>query len=834
MTTWRRIFAVAVVCCVLFAVAEGQEAVYEGRTISQWIEALDGDDLQSRVSAAWVIAEIGPPAAEAVPSLLRAIEDEDEALRMMAAQALGGIGQATEAVIAALQQAVNDADADVRETAVWALEQLGAAEAPLPPGERPPVPPADVTPLVGGTTRPVPTRPGGTAEAYQPLWSEEEAGMAVQSAVFQSYSLGLLDAQGNQLNPHVPRDAVSLTPDDLRAHTRLVAGGSFRTIADVIDFLASFDVRLSATGRTIAVDDVLPDLQRYVTWSFAHRDDPRSGLGVLLGSGPVLDTPEGAPEMAGTTPISSVASLMMLADMLSGVADHDGDGAWGQLWRRPSARGTLLAALGDDMPHMLAAGDDHAASVLTKISGFITQIELDPNFVNMLIGREAIQWERRLLALFDCQNRLTLRLTETVGQASFPLTAVRAEWREDAWWLKGAGDYRKGSSIPLTARVGFMSADGAWVEMPFPRLHYTARLWAKTGSDMLYWLEGAFTMMGSGYSEGFSGKVDIGILIVGAMEAYTGDVSGQGPLVYGADARLGEGGTTLPGGYRIEREGRALNFNLAVSTVPGQPVPTQSPFGLAYLGVTAKLSARDFFEFWLTLVEPMRVMGLTPLEDEALVELATDKLLEVPRICCPIVFESRAKEEPASVRTVELLGEFRSSPGGTVLWLIATHLKVTPDGAVSGLCSLADSRETAQWMWLENLGTFSGRMTEKNPRYEAQRRSNEGRDNLGRLEIGKFEATGTWRGVKLPPGQGATTQRATGNVRVRGTLMEDRDGRYVAEGEMQFHDGGEWLKWGATESAWQEGLKQAQEFEREYGWKLDFPPWEHPDWLEEE
>ena len=94
MRTLWCVLAIAVSCAMLpAAVAEGQEATYFGRTVSQWIEDLDSDDWQSRVSAAWAVSEIGPPAAEAVPSLLRMVGDENANLRLLAAQGLIAVWQ---------------------------------------------------------------------------------------------------------------------------------------------------------------------------------------------------------------------------------------------------------------------------------------------------------------------------------------------------------------------------------------------------------------------------------------------------------------------------------------------------------------------------------------------------------------------------------------------------------------------------------------------------------------------------------------------------------------------------------------------------------------------
>jgi len=829
----RSTVAVALALFLLVAMAgRAQEAAYEGRTMGEWVEALDSDDVQSRISAAWVLSEIGPPAAEAVPSLLRALTDENAALRMLAAQALGAIGQATEAVIAALQAATNDADADVRETAAWALEQLEVVgPTPAGGGQTGTTSTSAVVPP-GETTTPT-SQP--TTARYQPVWSEEEARRAVQAALLQSGSLGLLGEAGNQLNPNVGADAISLTSEDLSAHVALTASGSYRTIGDVVDFLAALGVRLSANGQAITVDDLQPDLQRYVTWCFAHRDDPRGGLGLALGSGPFLEAPQETPEISGETAISPIAGLMMVADLLVGVDQGALDASWGQVLPEPLPGGVRLAALSEGGPYLLAAGTGPATGALGKVRGFITGIELDPNFVDLMLGRAQLETMKRVLALFECQNRLTVRLSEPVGQTAIALGLVRAQWRGDAWWVQGARESAKTPTIPLVAYVGFMTASGNVIQMPFPRLHYTARLWASKPGPPDY-EDSSMQMMILEALEGqtafaSAAGIRLSVFLTERVRGFRGD-GYESPLVVAADAQLAErrpDGSLVPGGYRVESIGPRLPLSLTVSRVPGEAVPTKSPFGTAFIRVSAELGVADFFEFWLRYVEPMRVLGLTPAEDEALVRLATDKVLDISPVTYTIIFESKAEE--TSLATAELLGEYRLAPGNTPLWTTCMHLKVDGAGAVSGTCALQDNRETAQWVWLENLGQFSGHMKLDS---QGRRQGAGGRDAQGRLDLGEFEATGTWRGVKQAPGvtDYTVTRGLTGAVRVRGHLLQGEHGQEAA-GEIEFHGGDEWLRWEATASAWQEGLKQAQEFEREYGFKSAFPPWEHPDWLED-
>jgi WD40 repeat protein len=149
--------------------------------------------------------------------------------------------------------------------------------------------------------------------------SQGAAEAAIQDIVGQSFSLGLLDEQGTQLNPYIGPEAVSLTPDDVAAYAIASAGGYYRTIDYVVEFLAHVGLSLDAAGQPITTTDLLPDLQVYVDWSFAHPDDPKSALGLLLAAGPELEVPDSPPQMEGNTRISPLAGLLLLADLLIGV-----------------------------------------------------------------------------------------------------------------------------------------------------------------------------------------------------------------------------------------------------------------------------------------------------------------------------------------------------------------------------------------------------------------------------------------------------------------------------------------------------------------------------------
>lgn len=151
--------------------------------------------------------------------------------------------------------------------------------------------------------------------------TEDDRKTAIEEVVRQGFTLGLVDQNGNQLNPNVPNDSLSLTPEDVAAHTAMIPGGNYRTVSYVVDSLTEAGVILASTDETITLEDFLPDLQDYVNWSFDNPDDPKSGLGLLIGSGHELKVPESAPTIGGDTMISPLASLMMMADILLGVEE---------------------------------------------------------------------------------------------------------------------------------------------------------------------------------------------------------------------------------------------------------------------------------------------------------------------------------------------------------------------------------------------------------------------------------------------------------------------------------------------------------------------------------
>ncbi len=348
----------------------GQEVTFEGKALSQWIQDLKGGEWEDRLVAAWALGEIGPDAAPAVPELLQALADEDAAVRMYAAHALGAIGRSTEPVRAALQNTLNDQNQEVREQAAWALQSLSVAEeAPAP--ERPVRERAGTE--VPTTETPTAEAPGAEAPTAKQACTEEEAQMAVEGLAVRGLSLGLRDAGGNQLNPNVPRDALSLTPEDVARHARLVAAGSYRTLAEVVEYVAAAGATVPATGQPLSVEHLLPDLQRYVNWSFANQQDTRARLGLLLASGPGLTVPQQPPTMTAETRLAPIAALMLVADLVLGAGEAATEQGALPDWLGSATR---LACLPGTAFSIDGALPTQPAETLKRVRGLISKVDV--------------------------------------------------------------------------------------------------------------------------------------------------------------------------------------------------------------------------------------------------------------------------------------------------------------------------------------------------------------------------------------------------------------------------------------------------------------------------
>ena len=96
-----------------------KEAVYQGKTISQWVEVLKHEGNSAR-RAAIALGKIGP---DAVPALIEALKDKDKEVHRLAVYALGQIGPAAKDAVPALK-ALSETEPSVRRSVAKALKQI--------------------------------------------------------------------------------------------------------------------------------------------------------------------------------------------------------------------------------------------------------------------------------------------------------------------------------------------------------------------------------------------------------------------------------------------------------------------------------------------------------------------------------------------------------------------------------------------------------------------------------------------------------------------------------------------------------------------------------------
>jgi HEAT repeat protein len=72
--------------------ADQKEPVYQGKSLTQWIEGLGDPDAAVRREAAQAVRQIGPEARRAIPSLTLLLKDDDEYVCWGAVEALAAIG----------------------------------------------------------------------------------------------------------------------------------------------------------------------------------------------------------------------------------------------------------------------------------------------------------------------------------------------------------------------------------------------------------------------------------------------------------------------------------------------------------------------------------------------------------------------------------------------------------------------------------------------------------------------------------------------------------------------------------------------------------------------
>ncbi len=118
---------VALVFCLGHARAQKapNEAAFAGKPLAHWVALLKEDNPLLREEAAAVLAEIGPPAQEALPELRALLKAEAPAVRVRAAVAVWKIERDTKAVLPVLEQALKDGHRGRRTLALQVLTQMG-------------------------------------------------------------------------------------------------------------------------------------------------------------------------------------------------------------------------------------------------------------------------------------------------------------------------------------------------------------------------------------------------------------------------------------------------------------------------------------------------------------------------------------------------------------------------------------------------------------------------------------------------------------------------------------------------------------------------------------
>jgi HEAT repeat protein len=95
-----------------------------GKSVDEWVRALQGPDARLRQRAARTLGNAGAADPAVVPALAGALRDRDAGVRGEAALALMKIGPDAREAVPALTEARKDRDARVRTYAARALEKV--------------------------------------------------------------------------------------------------------------------------------------------------------------------------------------------------------------------------------------------------------------------------------------------------------------------------------------------------------------------------------------------------------------------------------------------------------------------------------------------------------------------------------------------------------------------------------------------------------------------------------------------------------------------------------------------------------------------------------------
>lgn len=128
-------FRCALAAAFFWVACSGPEREFLGKSLSDWVTLLDGEDRQDRLSAIRAIGELArrnPADAESTAALRRALTHEDSAVRHWAVRSVGSLGAAAPAFEEDLRARLADDAADVRIWAAQALCRQGKQEEALP------------------------------------------------------------------------------------------------------------------------------------------------------------------------------------------------------------------------------------------------------------------------------------------------------------------------------------------------------------------------------------------------------------------------------------------------------------------------------------------------------------------------------------------------------------------------------------------------------------------------------------------------------------------------------------------------------------------------------
>lgn len=229
---------------------------------------------------------------------------------------------------------------------------------------------------------------GQLVSAISKASTETEHQQAIEKVVSRGFSLGLIDINGKQLNPNVGKNAISLSPISVATYSQMDTGTNYRNIEYIVAFLADAGIALDSTGDLINLNDFLPDLQKYVDWSYSNPNDPASVLGIMIASGPDMVVPALPPTISGDTKVLPLTSLLIVGDILVGTEKEQN--------AAPIAKG---------IHDVYAATTTANSGALTKVRGLITTIKSVP-ILQSLLPPKAIN----ILSAFQTCDRLSVRM----------------------------------------------------------------------------------------------------------------------------------------------------------------------------------------------------------------------------------------------------------------------------------------------------------------------------------------------------------------------------------------------------------------------------------------